>query len=83
MVVVWAASKVHSFNPYFLGSLTLFVSKKSNLLLKVVSIYYFIRSCSLLFLGSFMNLLIACYEELMVKLLNFEHETLSFINLDR
>lgn len=30
-----------------------------------------------------MNLLIACYEELTVKLLNFEHETLSFINLDR
>ena len=49
MVVVWAASKVHSFNPYFLGSLTLFISKKSNLLLKVISIYYFIRSCSLFF----------------------------------
>ena len=74
MVVVWAASKVHYFNPYFLGRLTLFISKK---------IYYFIRSCSLLFIESFINLLIACYEELMVKLLNFEHETLSFINLDR
>lgn len=30
-----------------------------------------------------MNLLIACYKELMVKLLNFEQETLSFINLGK
>lgn len=42
MVVVWAASKVHYFNPYFLGRLTLFISKKSNLLLykKLFSSFY-------------------------------------------